>query len=109
MADQERQEDIIRVLRLVEYEGLRSLVEEQVANSIHGTRYGMAGRGLRQSWPKDAVRITAVTLNEFPEVLEEARRTPVPELLNDLAAENNRLREWNSKLKAQLDGVEGTE
>jgi len=52
--------DIVRVLRLVEYVGQRHLVEQTVARSIHGT------------WPKtDAgLRITAVTIGEFPESLE---------------------------------------
>jgi hypothetical protein len=56
-------EDRVRVLRLVEYEGPRNLVEAQILNSIHGTRMTCQGR----------VRITAVTLDQFPEVLEKAR------------------------------------
>lgn len=56
-------EDQVRVLRLIEYEGPRSLVEEQIKNSIHGSRMTM----------KNQVRISVVTLDQFPQVLEEAR------------------------------------
>ena len=65
-------EDRVRVLRLVEYEGPRSLVEAQIKNSIHGTRCFSPNRS-------DRVRITAVTLDQFPEVLEKARQTPDPD------------------------------
>lgn len=66
--------DIIRVLRLIEYEGPRDLVEEQVKKSIHGTRHGLSKP--HKDFP-DAVRITAVTLGVYPEVIEEARRVPM--------------------------------
>lgn len=55
----------IRVLRLVEYTGPRDLVEAQIKRSLHGTRDH--GNG---------VMITAVTLHEYPEVLENARQQP---------------------------------
>ena len=55
-------QDTVRVLRLVEYTGNRSWVEEAVKSAIHGTKT-IPGKG----------KITAVTLNEFPEVLEKAR------------------------------------
>ncbi len=63
------QEDRVRVLRLIEYEGPRKDVEAQVSQSIQGTRIGMK-----------TVRITVVTLGQFPEVIEAARTTPDPGL-----------------------------
>jgi len=66
----ENGDDIVRVLRLVEYEGPRGAVEAQVAISIHGTRQVRV-----LEWPRGGVRITAVTLGVYPEVIEEARRT----------------------------------
>lgn len=55
-------EEQVRVLRLVQYEGPRAVVETQVADSIHGIRVCRKGE----------VRITAVTLDQFPKVLDEA-------------------------------------
>ncbi len=52
-------EDIIRVIRIIQYEGPRSKVEKQVANSLHGG-------------PKDygnGVKIIAVTLGEWPDII----------------------------------------
>jgi hypothetical protein len=54
-----RSEDTIRVLRIVEYVGLRSEVEDVVANSIHGIK------------ETKRVKITATTLGEFPEILNK--------------------------------------
>lgn len=54
-------EDIIRVLRIIEYVGPRSRVEATVAKSIHGTKD--AGTGLT---------IRAATIGAFPDILEEA-------------------------------------
>ena len=54
-------EDIIRVLRVIEYSGPRSRVEDTVAKSIHGERD--AGNGLI---------IRAVTVGTFPEILTKA-------------------------------------
>ena len=54
-------EDIVRVIRLVEYVGPRSKIEKQIASSLHGTKDH--GNG---------VRISAATLGEFPEILERA-------------------------------------
>lgn len=59
-------EDRVRVLRLVEYEGPRSWVELTVARAIHGTHV----------FRPDGGRVTGVTLDVFPEVLERARLTP---------------------------------
>lgn len=81
-------EEIVRVLRLVEFEGPRELVEKQIAHSVHGTRVFAKLDGKE-------VRVTAVTLDCFPEVLELARQTPEPGLLKDL-------RDTIQKLEAQL-------
>lgn len=67
MAEQDR----IRVLRLVEYEGPRDLVEKQVSMSLHGTRAGVRGG-------REEVRITGVTLGIYPEVIDKARAVLVP-------------------------------
>lgn len=55
-------EDIVRVIRIIQYEGPRSKVEKQVANSLHGG-------------PKDwgsGVKITVATIGEWPEILNRA-------------------------------------
>jgi hypothetical protein len=52
-------EDIIRVLRVIEYIGPRSKVEKQVANSLHGTKE-----------PGNGVIIRAATIGAYPEVLK---------------------------------------
>lgn len=55
-------EEQVRVLRVIEYTGPRAKVEQQVSRSLHGTRDH--GNG---------VATTAVTLHEYPEVLEQAK------------------------------------
>jgi chromosome segregation ATPase len=65
----------VRVLRLVEYEGPRKEIEEQLKNSIHGTRT-----------MRRALRITATDLGRFPEVIEEARRVADPSVIQELNA-----------------------
>ena len=53
-------EDIVRVLRIIEYVGPRSWVESTIAGSIHGTKnYG------------DTTRINAATIGAYPEILKE--------------------------------------
>lgn len=52
--------DIIRVLRLIEYEGPRDQVEEQVKRSIHGEKR------------VKGITISAVTLHAFPKIVETA-------------------------------------
>jgi hypothetical protein len=52
--------DRVRVLRIIQYEGEREWVEATVARSIHG----------RVDLPRGT--ITAVTLHEFPQVVDEA-------------------------------------
>jgi hypothetical protein len=57
--------EVVRVLRVVEYEGPREWVERTVANSIHGERripLGSAGS-------KGLAVIRAVTVNNFPVVV----------------------------------------
>lgn len=56
----------VRVLRLVEIAGEREAVEAQVRQSIHGTVDVRKGQ----------VMITAVTLHEYPEILNVARVAP---------------------------------
>ena len=59
-------EDIVRVLRIYEFIGPRSAVERLVSMSIHGTNaVGTATAG--------TVRITGLTLTEYPERLIAAR------------------------------------
>ena len=52
-------EDIVRILRIIEYKGLRSWVQKTLDNSIQGTK----------QFP-DSATITAVTLGNFPEILQ---------------------------------------
>jgi len=102
--------DIIRVLRLVEYEGPRDLVEEQLKGSVYGTRRGISRKGNIGEY----VRVTATTLGIYPEVIEEARRISAPQALESLAKEVERLqadlqdaRACISDLRDELSGGEG--
>lgn len=56
-------EDIIRVLRVIEYSGPRSKVEEQVANSISGEKRLHNG-----------MVIKVATIGLYPEILEAAKQ-----------------------------------
>lgn len=56
-------EDTIRVLRVIEYTGPRSLVEKQIANSLHGEK---------RTGPGEQITIRVATLGTFPEILEKA-------------------------------------
>ena len=58
-------EDIVRVVRIIEYVGPRSAVERNIATSLHGSRVGS-----RCEKTGRYCVITAATLHEFPEVLE---------------------------------------
>lgn len=64
-----RGKERVRVLRLVLYEGDRKWVEATVAKSVHGRKdvseHGK-GTGIGRY-------ITAVTINEFPEILDGAK------------------------------------
>lgn len=55
----------VRVLRLIQYEGYRPEVEQQIRNSIDGLIDGSVTFG--------NITITVVTLDQFPEVLEKAK------------------------------------
>ena len=88
-------QDLVRVLRIVEYIGARSAVEAQIANSIHGEKtYGgvlASNANAPQGYPSWTttggaggwtsvttsgvsmpVRIRATTLGTFPDLLEAA-------------------------------------
>ena len=60
-------QDIVRVLRIVEYVGPRDWVEETVRRSLN-YRYGRDAKG---KWS-----ITAATITQFPEILEAAKAAP---------------------------------
>jgi hypothetical protein len=75
----EKTEDYVRVLRLVQYEGPRDLVEKQLKSSLHGSRDVMCGHRTGAS-----VLITAVTLDQFPQVLGEAERIACPAQIREL-------------------------
>ena len=55
--------DKVRVLRLIEYRGPRVWVENQVRNSLHGTKEVSTGNGMGY--------ITVVTVGEFTESIAE--------------------------------------
>lgn len=57
-------EEIIRVLRVVEYVGPRAWVEETVARSIHGEKRLNDDRVIR-----------AATIGTYPEILEIKEQT----------------------------------
>lgn len=52
--------DIVRVLRVIEYVGYRDWVEETVSRSIHGIKE-----------VKPGCLIRAATLTEYPEILSQ--------------------------------------
>lgn len=52
-------EDIVRVLRIVEYVGPRRAVEKRVSESLHGSKY----------IPNEDLTITSTTLGTYPEIL----------------------------------------
>lgn len=89
-------EDIVRVLRIYEFLGPRSAVEQQVARSIHGTR------------SPGAVAITGVSLDEFPKMAEEREAVLMKEIRHleeELAAERDegeRVREIVQERNNQL-------
>jgi hypothetical protein len=58
-------EDIVRVLRVIEYVGPRSQVESAVARSLHGER--RVGQGTRE------YVIRAATVGVYPEILQTAQ------------------------------------
>lgn len=65
-------EDIVRVLRIVEYVGPRSWVEATVAKSIHGTKDVSEYMG----GPRQGKIIRAATIGTYPEILQRADDPP---------------------------------
>lgn len=62
-------QDIIRILRIVEYTGPREAVEMQVKRSLHGeVSYPVSEKGFQRNL--GTVTIRATTLGAFPEILE---------------------------------------
>lgn len=59
-------QDIVRVLRLIQYEGPREVIEKTVGTSVQGTKRIMTQHG--------EMRITGVTLDQFPEILRRAEK-----------------------------------
>jgi len=59
-------EDIVRVLRVIEYVGPRSWVEHTVSKSIHG----------KMIINKSSGSITAVTVGDYPDILTNAEEVP---------------------------------
>ena len=57
-------EDIVRVLRIIEYVGPRSQVERTIAHSIHGTK------SLGEDYS-----IRAATIGTYPDILDEETTT----------------------------------
>jgi hypothetical protein len=53
--------DIVRVLRVIEYVGPREAVEKQVSDSLHG-----------QKQLNNGVLIKAATIGNYPEILQSA-------------------------------------
>ena len=103
MKDTDVTEDRVRVLRLIEYEGPRAAVERQVENSIHGTRTFHTSWGKRTpvDQPLGAIRITAVTLGQYPEVIEQAREIIDPSLIQELRDRAQWHQERMEKTEAQ--------
>jgi hypothetical protein len=66
------EEDIVRVLRVVLYEGPRQAVEMTINQSIHGTRVITTSKS-------GTLKISATTLSNFPECLTSAQQTPDPQ------------------------------
>ena len=61
--EKEKVEDTVRVLRIIDYVGPRSLIEKQIKNSLHGERNGV----------NKSVTIRATTLGEFPEIMQKEK------------------------------------
>ena len=61
--------DLVRVLRVLEYVGPREAVEQQLSRSLHGQKEYDHRLG--------KITIRASTIGEFPEILERAVYTPI--------------------------------
>ncbi len=64
----EHKDDIVRVLRVIEYVGRRTQVEPAVARSIHGTKV------ISPSGSRQALVINAATIGTYPEILEQGEK-----------------------------------
>lgn len=62
-------EETVRVLRVLEYTGPRSKVEDLISRSIHGEKK-VGGVG------EFEITIRAATIGSFPEILEGANHAP---------------------------------
>lgn len=76
-------EEIVRVMRLIIYEGPREWVENTIIGSISGTKVIKARQNING-------KITAVTLNEFPEIIKQHENNS-KENLNDYTIANKHL------------------
>jgi hypothetical protein len=68
-----KNEDTIRILRIIEYVGPRNWVEQTVARSIT-ERSGRVGGQLGEQAPNEAGlkwRIRGTTLGSYPDIMEE--------------------------------------
>ena len=90
MNEPAEREDIIRVMRIVEYTGPRSAVEAAVARSIQGEKTVGGGEF------RDKITIRATTLGTFPEILESAV------LIQALKGEPTEKDLWIAKLEREL-------
>lgn len=73
MSASELPEDIVRVLRIIEYTGPRSVVEECVARSIQGEKRVPGGQ--RGNSGAGELVIRAATIGAYPEILQAAGTT----------------------------------
>lgn len=71
-------EDIVRVLRIIEYVGPRSWVEKQLAGSITGTKTFVPG-----------TQIHVATIGEFPEILGKVVKEARDDGIEDALGFNN--------------------
>lgn len=60
--------DRVRILRIIAYEGPRHWVEKTIRDSIHGTKV------ITSLTIQGGGNITAVTLGEFPEILNQEQQ-----------------------------------
>lgn len=78
-------EDTVRVLRILEYTGPRSKVEELIAKSVHGER-----RLTNVHDPSRGVVIRAATIGNYPEILAKSRETEdLDSVCGDMRAAGN--------------------
>lgn len=69
-------EDIVRVLRVIEYVGPRAKIEQQIARSINGpVNFG------------NGVIIRCATVGQYPEILADAQQNDRARAMSDGATE----------------------